>query len=102
MKLLFRIFSQVHVLQVSLPHKVNTFADPMTAGQPGLNLPGSLLSYWKVLLHGRFLIPSWAPAHFLNWVGSLVHLPVVSMGTKEKLFMLNSYPREIMAGKPGI
>lgn len=99
-------FSQLHVLQVPLPHKPNQRADPVTAGPPGPpgpGLPGSLLSCWGAFLHERLLILGWAPALCQSWVGFLVRLPVVSLGTRGKLFMVTSLnPREILAGRPGI
>lgn len=96
-------FGHLRVLQVPLPHKSNKCADPVTAGPPGPGLPGSLLSCWEALLHGRLSIPGWAPALCQSRVGSLVHLPVVSLGTKGKLFMATSWsPRGILAGRLGL
>lgn len=96
-------FGHLRVLQVSLSHKSNRCADPVTAGPPGPGFPGSLLSCWEALLHGRLSIPGWAPVLCLSRVGSLVHLPVVSLGTKANLFMLTSLnPRGILAGRPGL
>lgn len=96
-------FSQLHVLQVPLPHKPNKCADPVAAGASGPSLPSSCKSYQQAPIPGRLLILGRAPSLCLSWVGSPAHLPVVSLGTKGEVFMVTSLnPRGILAGRPGI